>query len=130
VDDDYDTVQFSNGASFVSLIGDPDYDEDELDSCLDDYRAGLEEAEGVADVEILEDEDGDAIEGEEDGFVFAAYTYAYTDEDDDEMDLVRYASCEDLGDGVTLVVIQTTTEDDYEEEFAAREEFLEGFDAA
>ena len=129
-DDDYDRVQLSNGVSLVSLIGDPDYDAGELDRCLDDYLAGLEQDEAVDDVDILEDDDGDEIEGEEDGIAFAAYTYTYTDEDGDEMDLVRYASCEDVGDGVTFVVIQTTIPDDYEEEFAAREELMEGFEAA
>ncbi len=128
-DDAYDRVQLSNGVSLVALIGDPDYDADELDRCLDDYLAGLEQDEAVADVEVLEDGDGDAIEGEDDGLAFAAYTYTYTGEDGDEMDLVRYASCEDLGDDVTLVVIQTTTPDDYEDQFAAREELLEAFEA-
>ena len=125
-DDAYDRVQLSNGVSLVALIGDPDYDADELDRCLDDYLAGLEQDEAVTDVELLEDDDGDAIEGEDDGLAFAAYTYTYTGEDGDEMDLVRYASCEDLGDDVTLVVIQTTTPDDYEEEFSAREELWKG----
>jgi hypothetical protein len=124
-DDEYDTVTLSNGVSTVSVIGDPDYDDDELDDCVDDYLAGLEQNDGASDIEPYDDRDA---EGEDDDVAWATYTYTFTFDDGDEEDFVRSFQCTAQDDGLTLVVIHDAGIDDYEDEISAREDLLEGFE--
>ena len=129
-DDPYDRVQFTNGESYVSLIGDPDYGSEQMDRCVADYQGGLEQGEGVDDVEPLEDEDGEEIAGEDDGLAFVAVSYTFTTQDGDELELVRYTECRAFEDDVTAVVLQVALAEDYEDQFEAREDLLEGLEAA
>jgi hypothetical protein len=124
-DDDYDTVALSNGLSTISVVGDPDYDEDELDDCVDDYLAGLEQNDGASDIEPY---DGPDAEGEEDAVVWATYAYTFAFDSGDEADFVRYIACLAAGDGLTVVTIHDAPVDDYDDEISEREELLEGLD--
>jgi hypothetical protein len=125
-DDEYDKLYLTNGPSLLFIVGDPDYDEDDLDDCLDDY--GTPEGEdGVSDVEPLDERDA---EGDEDDLAWVTYTYTLEFEDGSEDDFTRYYSCRYLGDGLTLVVIHDAPAADYEDEVEARESMLEGFELA
>lgn len=52
-DDPYDQLFLSSLSSNLALTGDPDYDEDELETCLDDYVRGAAMALRPADVEAV-----------------------------------------------------------------------------
>lgn len=122
-DDDYDTIALSNGISTISVVGDPDYDEDELEDCVDDYLAGLEQNDNASDIEPSDERDA---EGADDDVVWATYTYTFAFDSGDEADFARYFSCTAVGDGLTLVVIHDAPVDDYEDEVTEREDLLEG----
>lgn len=124
-DDDYDTITLSNGRSTISVVGDPDYDDDELDDCVDDYLAGLEQNEGSSDIEPYDERGADGDDGD---VVWATYTYTFEFDDGDEEDFARYFQCTALDDGLTLVVIHDAGIDDYEDEVEEREDLLEGFE--
>ena len=98
-DDAWDEVSLGNGTSVVRLIGDPDYDEDELADCVEDYVGALESGENNADVEPLDEPDA---EGEEDDRAWATYSYTFTNEDGEESDNVRYVECRALGEPPTV----------------------------
>jgi outer membrane protein assembly factor BamB len=123
-DDDYDWVSFATAGGFVSIVGDPDYDEDELDSCVDDYRTILEETDGVSGVRELRNQGG-----EEDDRVWAVFTYDYDDGEESDV-FVRSISCQALGDGVTLVVMYDAHEDDYDAFVDDAEQLLASLEAA
>src|SRR5687767_1183205 len=77
-DDVYDAVVFGNGVSSLTLFGDPDYEVEQLGACVGDYLAGLEDNDGVSDIEQLDDPDA---EGEDDDRAWDTYTYLLTTED-------------------------------------------------
>lgn len=85
----------SDGTSLVYVEGYEGYDGDP-DDCLDGSSAEILDADVISDVEPLEDEDGEEIAGEDDGVVFAAYSYVYESEDGDEQDRVSYFTCQTL----------------------------------
>jgi hypothetical protein len=124
LDDDYDQVSFSHDLGFVVLVGDPDYRPSQLDDCVADYRAGLEQAEGVSRVREMRGE-----EGEEEDRAWAAFTYEFDTGNDEPLDVVRYIECR-ASEDVAIVVLQTLVAGEYEELSAAREELLEGLEAA
>ncbi len=125
-DDPYDTLYLGNGISNVALIGDPDYDENDLDDCVDDYLAGMEDNDAFSAIEPYDEPDAD---GEEDDLVWASFSYTFEFEDGEEGDYIRYLECRALGDGVTLVIIHDAPVDDYEDEISERDDLLEGLDA-
>lgn len=124
-DDRYDRFTVNNGVSTVFIIGDPDYDDDELPDCVDDYRAGLEQADGVDELEPVDDRDA---EGSEDDRACATYSYTFTPDGGDEEDWMRYIECQSNLIGVTLVIMQDSPVDDYEDEVAAREDLVLGIE--
>ncbi len=124
-DDAYDRFYLGNGVSSIVLIGDPDYDEDEIDTCLDDYVTGFEGSDAVSDVEEYDDQDA---EGEEEDRIWATYTFTFEFDDGDESDFARYLECQALGDGLTVVIIHDAPVDDYEDEVSEREDLLEGLE--
>lgn len=126
-DDVYDLLYLSNGISNLGIFGDPDYAEDDLDACVDDYLAGLEQGERNSDIEPL---DGRGDAGEEDDRAWATFAYVLEDGNGNEDDFIRYIECRVLGEGVTLVIAQSTFADEYDDEIAAREDVLERLDAA
>jgi hypothetical protein len=71
-----DMIYLHNGISFVGLIGDPDYAETELDSCIDDFGQSLEQEEGASEVEPLR---GQGNAGSEEGVAWATFAYVYTE---------------------------------------------------
>ena len=122
-DDDYDQLFLTNGVSIVGLTGDPDYADDELADCVDDYIGGLENEDSASDIDLLDEQDA---EGEDDDRVWQTVTYTWEVEDGEE-DYIRYFECRWLGDDLTLVILHDTLDADYEDEIEAREELLEGF---
>ena len=120
LEDDYDRFSLEHELGFVSLVGDPDYDDDEMARCVDEYAATLESDENVSRLGPVRGESGDAI-----GRAWAAYRYDQATNDADEpMDVIRYVECLALDD-VTLVIIQTSLTDDYDALSMAREELLD-----
>jgi hypothetical protein len=123
-DDAYDRTSLSSTTGIdgvVTVIGDPDYAPDAMGDCVADYTAGLEQSEDVSDVTLLTGEGGS-----DDDRAWAAYGYVLAS-DDGEIDAVRYIECRAFDD-VTIVVLQTSTEDDYEDLSEARITLLEGLD--
>lgn len=122
-DDEYDRVTLQTDEGFVGIIGDPDYRPSQLDDCVADYQAGLEQGDDVDNVRAMR---GEA--GEEDDRAWAAVTYDLLGEDDEEpLEVARYIECRAYDD-VTIVILQTSLEVDYDDLSAAREELVEGID--
>ena len=124
-DDPYDSIALSNGLSTISVVGDPDYDEDELDDCVDDYLGGLEQNDGASNIEPSDEPDA---EGDEDDRVWITYTYTFEFDSGNEADFTRHIACIAAGDGLTLVTIHDAPVDDYDDEVSERENLLEGLD--
>jgi hypothetical protein len=126
-DDEYDQIFLVNGVSLVGITGDPDYDDDEMEDCVEDYAAGLENGESNSDIEPLDEPDA---EGDDDDRAWATYSYTFEFDDGTEGDFVSYYECRWLGDGVTVVIYQDVAIEDYEDEIEAREDLLEGLEPA
>lgn len=122
VEDEYDRITLEHELGFVSLVGDPDYDDDEMQRCVDEYSATLETNEDVSRLGPVRGESGDEI-----GRAWAAYRYDHASNGDEPTDQIDYVECVAL-DGVTLVIIQTSLTDDYEALSTAREELLDGLE--
>jgi hypothetical protein len=123
---DTEILVMNNGVSGVVLIADTAYDGD-VESCLDgavDYI--MDDPENV-DIELMEDDNGDPIEGVEDDVAFAAYSYT----DADGAARALYAECRVIVPGEsTLGISQFVALDDFEDETAAREDLLAGLQLA
>lgn len=119
-DDAYDRIQLEHELGFVSLFGDPDYSPTQVDDCVEDYTLGLEQGDGVDNVQAMSDEDG-----EEEDRAWAAFTYDLDSGGDDPFELARYIECRHLGD-VTVVILQTSLEVDYDDMSDVRVELLKG----
>lgn len=82
--------------------------------------ASLEATPSDIDYEILEDADGEPIEGSARGVAWAAYTW-----DDDGDERAAYVECRAIPGGAGVFVITLITAlDDYEDAYAATEELL------
>ena len=66
--------------------------------------------------------------GDEDDRVWAAFSYEQVEGDEEPLEIARYIECRQL-DGVTLVILQTSLEEDYDDLYDAREILLEGLEA-
>jgi hypothetical protein len=122
-DDAYDRVTLETDEGFVGIIGDPDYRPSQLDDCVADYQAGLEQGDDVDNVRAMRGEDG-----EEDGRAWAAFTYDLLGEDDEEpLEVARYIECQ-AHDDVTIVILQTSLESDYDDLSDARVALLDGLE--
>lgn len=124
-DDDYDQLFLANGVSVVTLIGDPDFAEDEMSDCVSTYAAHLETRETNQNIAPLDEPDA---AGDEDGRAWATYSYDYVPTGEEPTPFIRYIECTYLGDGVTLVVIHDAEAGDYADEIEAREALLDGLD--
>jgi hypothetical protein len=122
----YDWAYFANGVSSISLNAPINYDADEMAGCAEVF-ATIEGELGVSGVEPLGEP---GAEGEQGDRAWATYAFTLESEDGEERDLVRYAECRWLGDGVTLAVVHQTPADAYAGEVEAREDFLSGFEPA
>jgi hypothetical protein len=108
--DPYDEIHLTNGTSYVTITGNPDFGADQLRRCVDDYAALREQTEGVTALDAVP-----GTRGQDDGRAFAAYSLSYQSED-----YVDYIECRDLGNAA----------DAYQEEIAARENLLAGLTSA
>ena len=122
-DDAYDRVQLEHELGFVSLVGDPDYRPSQVDDCVEDYLIGLEQGDGVDNVRAMRGEDG-----EDDDRAWAAFSYELDSGSDDPFELARYIECRHLGN-VTVVILQTSLEVDYDDMSDVRETLLDGLQA-
>ncbi|MDQ2683052.1 MAG: hypothetical protein M3Y37_05955, partial [Chloroflexota bacterium] len=119
-DDQYEFVQLEHTLGYVGIYGDPDYAPDELEDCLDDYLSGLEQSEENDNIREIRGESG-----EEDDRIWGAWSYEFTPEDGDPVDIARYIECRAYDD-ITIVIIQITLEEDFEDMAPERETLLEG----
>lgn len=124
--DVYDNVFITNGTSVIGLTGDPDYEEADLSTCVDEYARGLELDENTSDVELRQGQD--ASRGGYADRAWGIFTYVYTDEQGTEFDDNRYIECRSVGDDVTLVITHDASVDAYDDEVAVREDLLSGLD--
>ncbi|MGI8643362.1 MAG: hypothetical protein ACR2LS_04525 [Thermomicrobiales bacterium] len=100
-----------------------DYDGDPVD-CLDGSSSELLDDPDVDDIEPYEDEDGDIVEGEEDGEAFVAYTFDF-----DGDAAAGYFACRTLvEDEAVLAISLVTLEDDFEDARAELDDLLDSLD--
>lgn len=96
---------------------------DDVTKASDCFDTAVEESVGdVADAEVLEDRNGDPIEGSERGLVYGAYSFETSNGDP----LVAYIECRAIpgGDGVFAITL-ITTEDAYEDAYDALTDILD-----
>jgi eukaryotic-like serine/threonine-protein kinase len=111
--------------SLVYVEGYEAYDGDP-EECLEGSAEEILGQDGVSDDEPLEDEDGDAIAGDEDGVFFAAYSYVQ-ETDDGTQDLVGYFTCQTLIEGEAVVAFSFVgLLDDFEDDLPVWQELMEG----
>lgn len=122
-DDEYDRVTLEHELGFVSLIGDPDYRPSRVDDCVDDWALGLEQSDGVDNMRAMRGEDG-----EDDDRAWSAFTYELDTGGDEPFELARYIECRHIGN-VTVVILQTSLETDFDDMSEVREELLEALEA-
>ena len=96
----------------------------QLDTCLADYLAGLEQGEDISNVREMRGESG-----EEDDRAWAAYSFDIDIGGDQQIEAVRYVECRILGD-ITAVIIQSSLAENYEAFSPVREELIEGLSPA
>jgi hypothetical protein len=118
-DDAYDQVLLTNDDSLVYLVGDPDFQADEMPDCVDAYREGLRQQDEVDGMRAVR-----GGSGEEANRAWATVSYQFTGDDGKTLDMVRYTECRALGDGVTLVVLHTALDESYDNQVQAREDLL------
>jgi hypothetical protein len=118
-DDDYDQVLLTNDDSLVYLVGDPDFQADEMPDCVDAYRERLRQQDEVDGMRAVR-----GGSGEEANRAWATVSYQFTGDDSKTLDMVRYIECRALGDGVTLVVMHTALDESYDNQVQAREDLL------
>jgi hypothetical protein len=124
-ENDVDSVRLGNGVSTIDLLA---YETEftPLD-CVDDEIRYYESADGFADAEVMEDEDGEEMRDDSRDSAFAVVTFIYTDQDGGETDYVAYVECVNLEEeGAQLKIVQFAPADEYEDEFESREALLEG----
>ena len=119
-DDTYDIVTFQHELGILRLIGTSDFSETQLDDCVEGAAASLEQSAGISDIEEVEGETG-----EDDGRAYAAYSFTYDGADDET---IQYIECRSVG-SITVVILQESLADDYEDFSEAREELLERLEA-
>ncbi|HEV2109196.1 MAG TPA: hypothetical protein VGR16_13105, partial [Thermomicrobiales bacterium] len=127
-DPDFDQLVLDTRDSSLSLSGTTDFDGD-VGECLEGVTAFLSagtEALEIDDIDVLDDEDGDPIEGEERDRAFVANEYTGTFEGDDAQ-FVYYVECRTLvpEESVLVVIHFVLDPEDYPDEAEAREEILD-----
>jgi hypothetical protein len=121
--DDYDEVRFLNRIGQINVIGDPDYSRIQMDDCVANFRGFLGNDSAVSDVEPIRGEEGD-----ESGLAWAAFTYLWESPEGEVLDSAHYIECRYVGDGLTIVILQTSLEELYDDMTSAREELLQGLE--
>jgi hypothetical protein len=96
---------------------------DEVTKASDCFDTAVEESVGdVADAELLEDRNGDPIEGSERGLVYGAYSFETSNGDP----LVAYIECRALPGGAGVFAITLiTVEDAYDDAYDALTDILD-----
>ncbi|HET8521982.1 MAG TPA: PQQ-binding-like beta-propeller repeat protein [Thermomicrobiales bacterium] len=120
--DPFDTVTLANDASYVYLVGDPNFGPNQLQACVDAYHAALAQLGGVSDVQSRS---ADSVAQPE--RMASSVDYLYTPASGQPYRAVDYVECRAL-DGVTLVIQQEAPATEYEAQAAAREILLKGLE--
>ena len=89
----------------------------DAEACLDGEDAYYENDDPtISNWQPAEDANGDPLEGFGDGYAWAVFTLTYTNEDEEEIDLVDYIECREIpGDDAVVVVFASTTPDLYQD---------------
>jgi hypothetical protein len=123
-----DRLHLRSDGSDLLVDGLSDFDGDTVD-CLADRIANLENR--ALDIEPFEDEDGDDVEGEEDGRAFAAFLVTGPvleddDETDEDAELIAYLECRTLVEGDAVIqILHVAPVADYPDEALLAAEALE-----
>ncbi len=104
--------------SGIANMGDPE-------SCLEQAVDFYSTDEGVDDWELLEDEDGEPIEGSTRRRAYAAYSHTAENDDGDVNDYVNYIECRPLEDDAAILISHLMVPDDYEDQSELRDEVLD-----
>lgn len=107
-EDGYDLLQLSDGLSEVLFSSYEAYNGDPV-QCVEDKLELLEEVEGISDVEIGTDRNGDPLEGVDDTGAYAVFTFTFNPEGDDPYQMVEYNDCRTLVEGEAVLDISQIT---------------------
>lgn len=97
----------------------------DAESCLEQAVGFYSELDGVDNWELLEDEDGDPVEGSTRRRAYAAYAHTAVDDDGDEADYVNYIECRPLDDDAAILISHLTIAADYDDQSALRDDLLD-----
>lgn len=119
---DMELLTMSNGLSGVVIIVDTSHEGD-VDACLDGALAYIEDQDDVSSIEVMEDENGNLIEGSSNDLAYTAISY----ENGDGSEMALYAECRTVAGGeATMEFNQFVPLDAYGDQIDAREELLAG----
>ena len=128
----------SSDSSFLNLVNDGSSliisgiaGMGDAEGCLEPAVAFYSEIDGVDNWELLEDDDGDQVEGSTPRRAYAAYAYTavVADGDDgDGDDYVNYIECRPLDDDAAILISHLTIAADYDDQSALRENLLDSLE--
>lgn len=128
-DNDGDILILTDGISTVTFAAAEGFDGD-AEACVAAAEDDIGDRRGVEDVEILEDEDGPLVEGDEDS-AYGYYGYTLEQRNGDAEEMYEYVKCSALDDGQSVVRIsQAAPVANADEELDALDELLEGVELA
>lgn len=128
-EDDVDLLVLTDGVSTVTFAAAEAFDGD-AEECVAAAEDDIADRRGVEDVEILEDEDGPLVEGDE-VYAYAYYGYTLEQRNGDTEEMYEYVECSTLDDGQSVLRIsQAASIADADEELDALEELLDGVELA
>ncbi len=94
-------------------------------SCLESAVEFYSEIDDVDDWELLEDDDGEPVEGSTRRRAYAAYSHTAVDDDGDQAEYVNYIECRPLDDDAAILISHLTIASDYEDQSELRDELLD-----
>jgi outer membrane protein assembly factor BamB len=98
---DFLSLVETDGTSLVYVEGYEEYNGDPED-CLAGSSDEILNLDGVSDAKLLEDENGDAVEGDDNGVFFVGYSFVL-DTDNGPQDEAGYFTCQTLVEGEAVL---------------------------
>ncbi|MBA2754972.1 MAG: hypothetical protein H0U40_11005 [Chloroflexia bacterium] len=126
-EDDSDTLVLASENSVVTIAAYAGFDGDAA-ACVEAVEDEITDRDGVSDVTILEDDDGDPIAEGDEEYSYVYYGYTLDDGNDSE-NLYEYVECSSFGDDETVLQIsQVAPLQGSEQELDDLDDLLETFE--
>lgn len=124
-----------SGADVLNLINDDSSliisafaDLGDVDECLDLAVEIYSEDENIEGWELLEDEDGDPIEGSSRRRAYGAYVHTVENDDGDPLEYVNYIECRRLDSTTSILISHLTGSADFDDQTELRDELLDALE--